>query len=81
MAGGRDSETILKVFKSACLSYNPSNVQYRNHTISRTALIGMRRDIVEKIAGILTECDLFTQNSAFPRRYFDDLMLEQKMAF
>jgi len=76
MAPGRDTSVTLKLFRAACLSYQPSNVAYREHSISRTSLIGMRRDLIDKINQIVTNCDLFSMTSAFPRRYFDDMVLE-----
>jgi len=66
----------MKMFKTACMTYQPSNVAYRQHTISRTSLIGMRRDLVDKIQGILEESPMFKQTSSFPRKYFDDLVIE-----
>ena len=53
MAGGRDTQLILRMFKTACISYQPSSVAYREHTISRTALIGMRRDLIDKIVNTM----------------------------
>ena len=76
MAPGRDTALTLKLFRAACLSYQPSNVAYREHTISRTSLIGMRRDLIDKVNNIVSSCSLFSMSSAFPRRYFDDLVLE-----
>ena len=76
MSPGRDTSTTMKLFKLACLSYQPSNVAYREHTISRTTLLGMRRDLIDRISGIVSDCDLFSKDSLFPRRYFDDLVLQ-----
>ena len=43
MQDGRDTKQILQGFKTACLSYAPSDVSYRDMDLSRTALIGIRR--------------------------------------
>lgn len=76
MSDGRDTGMVLKAFRVACLSYQPSNVSYREHVISRTALIGMRRDLVDKMGEIIQNCDMFNKASLYPRRYFDDLVVE-----
>ena len=47
--------------------------------MSRTALIGLRRDIIEKITRTLPNSTLFRDNVMYPRRYFDDLVLEQRV--
>jgi hypothetical protein len=75
----RETDSILKLFKTACLSYAPTNVTYRKHTISRTALIGMRRELIDKISDLLEKSDLFTKQSSFPRRYFDDMMIDNAL--
>ena len=66
----------MKMFKTACMTYQSSNVAYREHSISRISLIGMRRDIIDKIQAVLEASPMFQQSSAFPRRYFDDLVAE-----
>lgn len=80
MSSGRDTNLILNMFKTACLQYTPTNVAYREHSISRTALVGMRRDLFDNIIPIIQNCELFSKKSIFPRRYFDDLVIEQQMA-
>ena len=35
MQDGRDTSIVLKLFKTACLSYQPSDLTYRHHTMSR----------------------------------------------
>ena len=77
MNSGRDTSIIMKLFKTACLSYSPTNVAYREHSISRTALVGMRRDLFDNIIPIIQNCELFSKKSLYPRRYFDDLVIEQ----
>ena len=79
MSDGRDTTVVLKAFRAACLSYQPSNVSYREHVISRTSLIGMRRDLIDKMGEVITNCEMFSTKSLYPRRYFDDLVLEQAM--
>jgi len=48
-SGGRDTGLIMKMFKTACLSYAPTEVEYREHKLSRLTLIGMRRDLIDKM--------------------------------
>ena len=78
-SGGRDTGIIMKMFKTACLSYEPTDVEYREHKLSRLTLIGMRRELVDKMAYIIQGCEMFGENSAMPRRHFDDLVLEKNM--
>ena len=35
----------------------------------------MRRDLIDRVSEIVSDCDLFNTQSIFPRRYFDDLVL------
>ena len=58
-SNGHDTQLILKLFKTACLSYKASDVTYREHKISRSALIGLRRDLIEKVTQNLSESSLF----------------------
>ena len=39
MQDGRDTSIVLKLFKTACLSYAPSDVSYRDHQMSRAQLL------------------------------------------
>jgi len=73
---GRDSQLILRLFKTACLSYKASDVAYREHNMSRSALINLRRNLVDKVTHSLSNSSLFKQGLAYPRRYFDDLLAE-----
>jgi hypothetical protein len=47
--------------------------------MSRTALIALRRELVEKITKTLPNSKLFRDGIMYPRRYFDDLIFEQRM--
>lgn len=79
MAGNRDTSIVLKLFKSACLSYAPSEINYREQTMSRQVLIGLRRAIIEKVTAYMTQCGVFSEGTSLPRRYYDDLILEQEL--
>ena len=35
MQDGRDTSIVLRLFKTACLSYQPTDLTYRDHTMSR----------------------------------------------
>lgn len=35
MQDGRDTSIVLRLFKTACLSYQPSDVTYRDHKMTR----------------------------------------------
>lgn len=80
MQGNRDTSMVLRLFKTACLSYAPSDITYRDKVMSRQYLLGLRRTLIEKVTHYMAQCGIFTEGSAFPRRYYDDLILEQEMA-
>merc|ERR1712086_127822 len=54
----------------------PSDVEYRGITVSRQGMVRIRRGFIDKIQNILPTCDLFKTNAIYPKRYFDDLMME-----
>ncbi len=39
MQDGRDASIVLKLFKTACLAYAPTDVSYREHKMSRAQLL------------------------------------------
>lgn len=47
--------------------------------MTRTALIALRRELVDKITKALPNSKLFRDGLMYPRRYFDDLIFEQRM--
>ena len=46
--------------------------------IERSAMIEMRRALIDKVSNLLPLCDLFKNNAIYPRRYYDDLMIDEK---
>ena len=76
MQGNRDTSIVLKLSKTACLSYAPSDINYRDMKMSRHVMIGLRRLLIDKVTGYMTSSGLFTEGSIYPRRYFDDLIVE-----
>lgn len=50
MQDGRDTSIVLRLFKTACLSYQPTDVTYRDHTLSRPQLLQMRKDLIDKVS-------------------------------
>ena len=75
MAGGRDTSVILKLFRAACISYQPSAVKYRDYSLSRTSLISMRRELFDRVLFLMQKCELFTLANEYPRKYFDELVI------
>jgi hypothetical protein len=73
---GQQTQASLKLFKIACLAYNPSPVEYRGLTLERAKVIEVRRGLIERIERIIPQCELFSGPANFPKRYFDDLMME-----
>ena len=46
--------------------------------IERTAMVEMRRSLIDKVSNLLPHCDLFKSNAIYPRRYYDDLMIDER---
>ena len=42
-------------------------------------MIGMRRDLIDKVGREMEGCRLFSKTASYPRRYFDDLIIEKTM--
>ena len=75
-----DTQMTMRLFKLACLAYAPSKINYRNLVIDRKQMIQMRRTLIDRISNLLPHCELFKESAIYPRRYFDDLMMEEKRA-
>ena len=45
--------------------------------MERVQLIVARRALIDRLTNILPECELFRANAFYPKRYFDDLMVQQ----
>ena len=73
---GADAQMTLKLFKLACLAYKPTDVHYRNMNVDRNTIIQLRRGLIDRISNLLPTCELFKESAIYPRRYFDDLMIE-----
>ena len=40
----------------------------------------MRKDLIDKVNVYMQQCGLHKEGAIYPRRYFDDLIMEQQMA-
>ena len=49
----------MDLFKMACISYQPSQVNYRNNTLTRKRLLNMRKTLVDK-------CEEVINNNQWP---------------
>ena len=49
MQDGRDTQIVLRLFKTACLAYAPSDVNYRDHKMTRSQLLQMRKELLDKV--------------------------------
>ena len=49
MQDGRDTQMIIRLFKTACLAYAPTDVKYREHIMTRAQMLQMRKDLVDKV--------------------------------
>jgi len=38
----------------------------------------MRRSLIDKVTMVLPDCEVFRRKALYPKRYFDDLMIEDK---
>lgn len=47
-------------------------------TLDRNTIIKLRRGLIDKISALLPTCELFKDNAIYPRRYFDDLMIDDR---
>ena len=77
MQDGRDTQTIIRLFKTACLAYAPTDVKYREHVMTRAQLLQMRKDLVDKVCDYMHNSGLHKEGAIYPRRYFDDLIMEK----
>jgi len=59
MQGNRDTSIVLRLFKTACLSYAPSEINYRDLKMSRHILLGLRRQLIEKVTQYMSNSGLF----------------------
>ena len=80
MQNSRDTSIVLRLFKTACLSYAPSEITYRDKVMTRNYVLGLRRMLIDKVTHYMTNSGLFQEGSIYPRRYYDDLILEQELA-
>jgi hypothetical protein len=42
-------------------------------------MLNLRKGLIDKIIDIMQDCELFKTNGIYPRKYFDDLMLAEKL--
>ena len=49
----------MKLFKLACISYQPSHVIYRHNSLSRKKLLSMRKTLIDK-------CEEVINNNGWP---------------
>lgn len=73
---GAEAQIGIKMFKLACLNYKPCDLIYRDNLVTRGQLLNLRRELIDKVTKSLVDCKLFSTNLAYPRRYFDDLVME-----
>ena len=73
-----DKQLTMKLFKTACLAYNPSKVLYRDQVMERGDLINMRRALMDQVTNMLPSCEIFKTKGHYPKRYFHDLAIVDK---
>jgi len=50
---------MVQLFKLACLSYNPSRVNYRKSNLSRKELMSMRKTLIDKCEEVINSQKVF----------------------
>lgn len=66
---------MLQLFKMACISYKPSQVQYRSFALSRKKLLKMRRTLIDKCEELInSEIWPHGQQDLRTGKIFKDLM-------
>ena len=50
---------------------------YREHKMTRAQVINMRRELVDKVTDFMQSSGLHKDGAIYPRRYFDDLIMEK----
>ena len=55
---GHDAQMVIKLFKTACLSYKTSDMNYRDHLLSRAQIIQLRRNLIDQITTTLSSTKL-----------------------
>ena len=48
--------------------------------MTRAQIINMRRELVDKVTDFMQSSGLHKDGAIYPRRYFDDLIMEHEMA-
>eukprot|EP00347_Sterkiella_histriomuscorum_P010925 403374407 len=76
---GHDTQQILHMFKVACLSYQPSDVRYRKKKFNRDSMLSLRKSLMERCIDLVQKTGLFKSSAFYPKRYFDDLILEDSL--
>mmetsp|Transcript_15870 Transcript_15870/g.24418 ORF Transcript_15870/g.24418 Transcript_15870/m.24418 type:complete len:88 (-) Transcript_15870:765-1028(-) len=51
---------------------------YREQLVDRSEMIFMRRALIERLTHLLPQSPLFSNHAIYPRRYYDDLMIDEK---
>ena len=46
--------------------------------MSRVELIVLRRSLIDRLTNLLPKCKLFSKSAIYPRRYYDDFVIEEK---
>lgn len=67
------------MFKVACIAYKPSGVRYRNKYFNRKMLLKLRRKLIEKCTATVMKCQLFKNKAIYPKRFFDDQVMEDSL--
>ncbi|CAI2380070.1 unnamed protein product [Moneuplotes crassus] len=73
---GNSSHEIIKMFKMACLNYEPTPFKYRNKVFSYEEIQDLKAEIVTKCEEILIDDNVFKTLELHPKKLYDDMVLQ-----
>lgn len=75
---GNATNSIVNQFKVACLNYAPSPMQYRNKVFKRDEVSEIVEDLLDFCVATMDKTAIYKENSIFPKRFYDDLILARE---
>ena len=70
-----DVEHNVKLFKIACLAYQPSKVVYRKQTFTKQQLLAVRKFLIGQTAQLIFQSSAMKRMNLSARKVFDDIYL------
>lgn len=70
-----DHQQITKLFKLACLQYQPGDVNYRGNVFTKDKMMTLRKFLLGQASIMINSSERMSNMSLTPRRVFDDIFL------